>query len=81
MIFFLLNSEIINLRDDALTNSLCEKENLWLNSLITFIWSHFDHNIDVIYFMCLNIIILNNRYAYIINAFRWSEIQVFKAIN
>ena len=52
MIFFLLNSEIINLRDDAVTNSLCEKENLWLNSLITFIWSHFDHNIDVIYFMC-----------------------------
>lgn len=64
------------MRDENLTQSLVEKEHQWFTKLITFIWSHFEHNIDVNYLICLYLIIYS-----IFNKLRSFEIQVYKAIN
>ncbi|CAF0722657.1 unnamed protein product [Brachionus calyciflorus] len=45
--------EMINLKNDAL-GTLFESEHIWFNKLLGFIWSHFEHNIDVIRNTSLN---------------------------
>jgi hypothetical protein len=36
------------LRENEQTKQLVENQNEWLSKLITFVWSHFEHNIDVV---------------------------------
>lgn len=46
-LFINLLRELINLDADSI-QSLVSNESVWFGKLLTFVWSHFDNNIDVI---------------------------------
>lgn len=45
--FWEIYSDILNFKNDAMNESLRNGEKNWIDDLLTLIWSHFDHNIDV----------------------------------
>ncbi len=41
-------NELLNVKDLVLTDFFCSTQTAWLDDLISLVWSHFDHSIDVV---------------------------------